>query len=288
MVTPDLVRRVLREVGQLSLLLVIIDEFDTIVDNDARQSMADTIKYLSDKSIPCTVIVVGVADDVETLIADHQSIERCLIQVRMPRMSRSELEAIVSKSLGQTGMMIDDEAQHEVSRIAKGLPHYAHLLGLHASTTAANEGYMCVKQSHVSAAVAIAIEAAQVSVQQAYRKATSTGRKNALFTQTLTACALAETDEFGYFAPYDVRLPLTCILKRPAKIENFSRHLHTFSQAESGPVLKKIDFRGHPRFRFVNALMQPFALMKGLADRVFTEADLKATKVDEHGQKRLF
>ena len=98
-VTPDIVCRVLTEIGSKALLVIIIDEFDCVHNESVRRLMANTIKSLSDRSVPATVVLIGVADDVDGLISEHQSIERCLVQVRMPRMSREELELIVNKGL---------------------------------------------------------------------------------------------------------------------------------------------------------------------------------------------
>jgi hypothetical protein len=78
------------------------------------------------------------------------------------------------------------------------------------------------------------------------------------------------------------------ILKKPARIEAFARHLHTFCGDDGGPILKRIVIKGHPQFRFINPLMQPFAVMKALADSLISEDDLKATRDPEDAQKRLF
>ncbi len=287
-VTMDVVRTTLTAIGDACVLVVVLDEFDTIGAADVRAAVADTIKYLSDRNAPCTIVVVGVADDVQGLIADHQSVERCLAQVWMPRMSRDELEEIIGKCLSHAGMRIDPAAVQEISRIAKGLPHYAHLLGLHSSIRALSDGALLVAGSHVNAALTIAIANAQQSIQQAYFRATESSQQTAQYHKVLTACAMAETNDLGYFSPGDVRDPLTIILKKPAKIEAFSRHLHAFCEEDSGPVLKRITVRGRPQFRFTNALMQPFAVMKGLAERIITEDDLHATRDKNDPQRRLF
>ncbi len=39
------------------------------------------------------VVIVGVADDVNELIGEHNSIKRALTQIRIPRMSNEELRA---------------------------------------------------------------------------------------------------------------------------------------------------------------------------------------------------
>ncbi len=285
--TMDVVRSTLTAIGELALVVVIIDEFDTIEDPDVKAGVADTLKYLSDRNSPCTVIVIGVADDVDDLIADHQSVERCLAQVRMPRMSRDELEGLVTKCLSRVEMTIESVANQEISRISKGLPHYAHLLGLHSALAAVERGSLSVTSKHVQTALKAAIEFAHQSIQQAYFRATESSQRTAKYREVLLACAMAETSDLGFFAPSDVRSPLTRILKKQAKIEAFSRHLHAFCEEESGPVLKRITVRGRPQFRFVNTLMQPFVVIKGLADRIITEEDLKATR-DQSEQGRFF
>jgi hypothetical protein len=52
------------------------------------------LKAPSDDGVNVTIVIVGVADDVNELIANHPSVQRCLAQVRMPRMMTNELEQI--------------------------------------------------------------------------------------------------------------------------------------------------------------------------------------------------
>jgi len=70
--------------------VIILDEFDRVHDEDSRVLMADTIKTLSDQLVSTTMVIVGVADDVNQLISSHASIDRNLVQVLMPRMSKSD------------------------------------------------------------------------------------------------------------------------------------------------------------------------------------------------------
>ena len=86
-ITPSDVQHILTILAQNAVLIVIIDELDRLHDKRTKQLFADTIKTLSDHSVPASLILVGVADTVEELIQQHQSIERALVQVRMPRMS---------------------------------------------------------------------------------------------------------------------------------------------------------------------------------------------------------
>ncbi len=286
--SPELARRLMEQLASLMVVVVIIDEFDRVSDVATRQTIADTIKFFSDRNVPATLVLIGVSDDVESLIAEHQSTERCIVQVRMRRMTRDEIETIVVGSLKAVGMSIETAALHEISRISMGLPHYAHLIGLYSARQAIQSGSKKIMQGHVGEAVDSAVQRAQVTIQNAYQKATISTKKNALYKQVLLACALAEPDEFGYFSPSAVKQPLRLILKRDYGVEAFARHLHTFCEPDHGPALRKADLSNRPRFRFDDPLMQPFVLMKGLRDRTITDADLRATRDKSDPQMRLF
>jgi hypothetical protein len=285
----ELARRMVSELADANMIVVlIIDEFDTVSSQETRQAIAETIKFFSDRDVPCTIVIIGVADDVDSLIAEHRSIERCVAQIRMRRMSRDEIEAIVITSLGKVGMRIDKAGLHEISRIAIGLPHYAHLLGLHSGRIALDDGSKCIAQQRVTAAARKATTKARVTIQTSYSKGTISTKRNALYKQVLLACALAETDDFGYFSPSDIRGPLEMILKKPYGVEAFARHLHAFCDPSRGPVLRKADLVNRPRFRFTNPLMQPFVLMKGLDENLISDDDLRAARDPNDPQGRLF
>ena len=97
--TPHDVRRGLQSLAGGRRVAVFIDEFDRLASNDDRLLFADTIKTLSDELPGATIVLVGVADDVEQLIAEHLSIERALVQIHMPRMSHAELAEVVSRGI---------------------------------------------------------------------------------------------------------------------------------------------------------------------------------------------
>jgi hypothetical protein len=48
--------------------LIIIDDFERIGDSKSRREFADFIKKLSDNNVPTTLIIVGIAENVEELI----------------------------------------------------------------------------------------------------------------------------------------------------------------------------------------------------------------------------
>jgi len=87
-------------------------------------------------------------------------------------------------------------------------------------------------------------------------------------TLLLLAAALAPVDDLGFFASGDVRKPLTLIMGRPYDIPGYSQHLDKFSSPERGNVLEKAGTQRKFRFRFRNPLLQPYVIMRGLADNM--------------------
>jgi Cdc6-like AAA superfamily ATPase len=244
--------------------IVIFDEIDRIQDQSTRAKLADTIKTLSDNSTQVTLILVGVGDSVDHLIQEHKSLERALVQIQLPRMSDNELFEIIDKALNCVDMRAGLSVKTRIAKLSQGLPHYTHLLGLHAAQNAVDQerDYLVLEDVHV--AVTEAVTHAQQTIQGAYLRATRSSQNN-LFQEVLLACALAERDDLGFFSAVDVRDPMSKIMKRPIQILQFARHLNSFCEEERGPVLHKIGEKRRQKFRFINPMLEPFVIMNGIS-----------------------
>jgi Cdc6-like AAA superfamily ATPase len=273
-ISPDVVRRQLDSWSKGSVLILIIDEFDR-VDDAYRTIFADTIKTLSDHAVAATVVLVGVADSVDQLISEHESVQRALVQIKMPRMSRDEIKEIVNKGLSRLEMTIDPIALDRVAVLAQGLPHYAHLLGLHATRAALEKLSLHIDSGTLDIAVKKAIDAAQQSIRSAWHKAIVSARKDNLFADVLLSCALARTDDMGTFAAQDVRTPMQLVTGKAYDIPAFAQHLNEFSDTKRGNILKKIGESRRFRYRFTSPLIPPFVIMRGFSDKKVTGEVLK-------------
>lgn len=285
-VTPNDVRKALEGVGQNGILYVIIDEFDKIANDHCRKMFADTIKLLSDRAVPATLLLIGVSDDVTGLIKDHGSIQRCLAQIHMPRMRREELEEIVKKGLMSVGMSADDTVLLEISGLSKGLPNYAHMLALYSGRHALDRKSLRVASEDVEFAVSDSMRQAQESIRTNYYKATYSVKKGTLYEPVLLACSMAESDEFGWFQPANVCEPLKKITGTHLSTDRFAVHLKGFCEDERGPILVRIGGEYRWKYRFKDPMMQPFVTMKGLASNTISKADLSLLQ-DPNGQKRM-
>lgn len=246
-------------------IIMIFDEFDTILDSIAKRLFAETIKALSDFAVPVTIVLVGIADSVNRLIAEHQSIERNLIQVRMPRMTPLELEEIlITNALEPLGIGIHNFAKNWIVRLSQGLPYYAHLIGLNSALIATSQLKRNIDEHHVALAISKAVEQTNHSIKNLYAMAISCTRRN-IFKQVLLACALAPANSLGDFAAVDVRLPLRKIMKDNSyDIDSFAPHLNAFS-TKRGPILIKSGTKKNFRYRFKEPVLQPYIIMDAVS-----------------------
>jgi hypothetical protein len=264
---PGELRRLLERWSQDDFEVVIVfDEFDRLPEEE-RVTFADTIKDLSDHSVYTTLILVGVASDVNDLFGEHESIDRCLEPIKMPIMSDGELKAILITALSSLKMSMGDDEIDLIVSLSQGFPHYTHLLGQESVFAAINEGSWHVTPSQVRAGIVSSLAKTDQKIRSLYHNASVGQRKGALFPQVLLACAVARVDDLGYFRPADVRDPLCKITGKEYDIPNFAQHLDKFANDESrGPILEKAGTTRRFKFKFLNPLLRPFVIMKGLTD----------------------
>jgi hypothetical protein len=163
-------------------------------------------------------------------------------------------------------MKANETALTRIALLARGLPYYAHLLGLYSARAAITEKSLTVNGVHVERAIHQALADAQQHIRNSYHKATSSPRPENLFEDVLLACALAPVDDMGTFAAQDVREPLRLITGKYYEIPSFAQHLSDLSSDKRGHVLHRIGTAHRYRYRFADSLLQPHVIMKGVAN----------------------
>ncbi len=262
--------------------IIVIDELDRIDDSATRVMLADTIKTLSDNAIKTTLILVGVADSVSDLIGEHQSIERAIKQVPMPRMSKAELLLIVDNGLSKCGgLSIVSAARERIADYSQGLPFYTHLLAREAALHAVRSDRTNIMMEDLDEAIKEAVNSQLETNLTLYNKAV-TAPRGIYFKPVLLACALAQKDEKGYFYATNVTEPLRGITGKNHKIPAFAQHLRDFSESR-GPILE----RDGRRYRFSKPLMGPYVILRGLADGVIKESQLSHPPVTSTEPEQL-
>lgn len=243
-------------------VLFIFDEFDSITDRDIKLRFADTIKALSDNSPNTTVLFVGVADSVNELIGSHLSIERCIKQIRLPRMSADELAEIIKNGLDKLRVEMKPNILLDIINFSQGFPHYTHLLSKYSAKTAIEGAVLEIHRDHFDIAIDEAIDNAQESIREAYQKAVITTRQQSMYDNVVLACALVKEDEHGTFRAKDLEKPLLGLTNQHTKLQAYIYHLGKLCQDERGAILQKVGVPGQYRYRFKNPLLKAYIRLK--------------------------
>lgn len=269
-IEPDHVVLELERFTPNQMPIVIIDEYDRIEEIDCRVLVTDLIKALTLCRNNPTIVLVGIAENIMQLVHDHSSIAgRNLVQVHMKRMSRPELRQIVTTRLRRIGMEITEDALWRVEYFSAGLPAYAHSLGKFAAFQAIKRQRITIDEGMVLEATHDCMSDVDYTIVEAYSRATERiYRKDNLFREVLAACALAETNDLGQFTAASIELPLSAIRGEPMKVSSFAFHLNEMSGPARGNVLQKSGARRTFKYQFTEAAMQPYVVMKSLADEV--------------------
>jgi len=247
-------------------IVIIIDECDRVpTTNNARRLMADTIKLFSDTNVNSTIILVGVAESINELFVEHQSIARNIAQVLVEPMDNAELAEIIQKGYTNSNLEYEEGLDYKIAALSQGYPHYAHLLGLWAGRRAVQAGHSKVTHLDLEQAIPSTLQNTAGGIIQEYEVAVDSSQPDNLFKDVLLACALADRDSRGRFGIKSLQEPLRKILNRPTiRAVAYQGHLAKFCEPHRGPVLKRTGNRRNYHWQFVNPQLIPYVKLDAL------------------------
>ncbi|AQR72324.1 ATP-binding protein [Sphingomonas sp. LM7] len=120
--------------------LLIIDEFDRVATERTRHEVATLLKLLTDMHSTVQIILVGIAGNVDGLLAAHPSLRRHLFAQQVAPIDREELAGLLRLCAQQAGLAFEEEALQSIVSAAIGSPYHARLFGMHAALIAEAEG----------------------------------------------------------------------------------------------------------------------------------------------------
>ncbi|MFJ7069769.1 ATP-binding protein [Streptomyces sp. NPDC101115] len=273
-VTPDDVRLAFKVLSLSAPVVVFLDEYDVIAQSPEGPLFANLIKILSDHGVGVTVVFVGVAEDVNKLIADHASVQRVLAEVSMPRMDAEEQIEIVKRGFSAAGMTADDDVYSWIPLLSQGMPAIVHQIGQQSGFAALKRNSYAVTSADVETAIKVVVEKNLESISTVYDSAVFSSKPGTLFKTVALACACAAADEKGFFSSPALRLPLKVITGKSYEIPAYSPHLNDFSK-DRGPLLVKVGAGKTIRYRFVSPLIKPYIVLRALKEGQITQEVLE-------------
>ena len=172
----------------------MIDELDVISDTE-KQKIAQLIKLLSDFGSSLTIFIVGIAETAAALIGGHPSVNRCLKEIKLGRMSKDELGEIIEKGEQHCNISFDTSVKRKIISLSSGYAYYTHLLALKAAEETIADERVVVTKEDLRNAMNKAANDAEGSLKATYDNATRSSRKQE-FKNIVIAAALCGDDEF--------------------------------------------------------------------------------------------
>lgn len=144
--------------GVTQRTLLIVDEFDRVASDRTRHEVATLLKLLTDMHAPVQVVLVGIAGNVDGLLAAHPSLRRHLFAQAVAPIAREELAALLQLCAAQAGLAFEEDALQAVVTAAIGSPYHARLFGMHAALSAEVDGRDRIRLGDAQKGLANALE----------------------------------------------------------------------------------------------------------------------------------
>ncbi|MFH0983040.1 MAG: ATP-binding protein [Planctomycetota bacterium] len=256
-----------RSVGPATLLrvlehrqgLVILDEYDRVRDQSTHVKLAETLKHFSDAAAETKIIVVGTAETLAELIGEHQSLTRCLAQIKLDRMTHDELAEIIRTGEEHIGVAFKEGIRKRIVDLADGFPFYVHLLCNYCAEEAGKvldetpAASVVVSEVEYRKALRKAIDTAESTLRESYLAAVITlKRKTEMYKCILWGLAYAEPLEVQV---RDLADNIGLLTGEKPKIASLNNYLGPLTKAEKRHVLARVR-QGY--YKFTNPLMRAY------------------------------
>ncbi len=133
-------------------VILFIDEYDRVTSDLFRNQLAELLKNLSDRGARVSIIILGVAQNLDQLLGYHPSIRRNVVGIPITRMSDEEVAQILKLGATPAHLTYAAEAEKDIIRKTAGSPYYTRLLALYSCRNAIEADESEVKLQHVKQA----------------------------------------------------------------------------------------------------------------------------------------
>jgi hypothetical protein len=142
-------------------VLIILDEYDRLENEQFRQYTAELIKNLSDRAAPVQLVIAGVSSNLHELIGYIPSIRRNVIGVPLPHLTSEETQALVGLGNSVAGVTFATDTVAMIHSLSNGSPYVTRLICHHASGIALDNGRTNVITDDIVASLDRMVEEAE-------------------------------------------------------------------------------------------------------------------------------
>uniref|UniRef100_A0A942Y9R6 ATP-binding protein n=1 Tax=Neobacillus citreus TaxID=2833578 RepID=A0A942Y9R6_9BACI len=238
--------------------LLVVDEADAIGNREDRRKLAELIKLLSDGGSAYKLMVVGIAETGSELTAAHPSVQRCLRETKLERMSDPELSEIVEAGSEKAGIRFSEKATNLIVALSAGYPHFTHLIALKCAERAVVEDRQMIELNNLQAALQLAVRDAEGTLKRSYDDSTRSGATT-MYRDIVGAAARIDTEEFSASA---LREQIEEVTGNPISQGSLNNYLQRLVTADGSSILQR---SAKGVYRFSDPRMKSYVRMSRAA-----------------------
>jgi Cdc6-like AAA superfamily ATPase len=238
-------------------VLIMIDEFDRLNDEDALRDMTELLKTTSDLSVRVSFVLIGVAESLDGLRQLHPSLQRTMVAIPLPLLPHDDIGALLEQGCKDLRLTISEDARRALVLLTQGSPYFAQLLSLHASDAAVRRNSRDLTLDDVEAAIELVIEETKHSFEPLMA---GLPRADSRWPDLLFAAASAECNGFGWFTAAAASASARqhgMFLPR-----DLTFGLSVLASAEGGAILKRRSMPEVDQFCFAHVNLRNYVLMR--------------------------
>ncbi|MHC9512092.1 nSTAND1 domain-containing NTPase [Kangiella sp. M94] len=175
--------------------IFLLDEID-VIKKEEKWKVAELVKQLSDEGSQLKFLIVGIAETSSELTHGHKSVQRCLKETPLKKLSNQEVEQIVLEGSKKLGLVFAQSAIRKIVKVSAGYAHFAHLLALKSSENAIAESRNEISLGHIQRATDDACGDAEGALRTTYNEAVRSSNTEE-FKKILIAASSIKEDEFN-------------------------------------------------------------------------------------------
>lgn len=218
-------------------ILLLIDEFDSIQSKDDKHKVAELLKLLSDSNSSFKIFVVGIAESAGELTVGHPSVQRCLKEIKLSKMSRRELVDIIKSGSERVGLNFTRDAKLRIATLSSGYPHFTHLIALKAVELAIVNEIKEIDIEEVNTAIERSISDCENSLRQSYEETVKSSSTMAVYRKVLYAIAICY-DEF--IRSKDIKYVFNLIFNEDITQQRLNQYLTKLVSNSNDKILRRL------------------------------------------------
>lgn len=261
----DVITEVMAEAGRS---IIVLDNFQNVRSRETRDLIAQLMEKLSDRAgdwegpdIKC--VVVGIAEDAESLLGESLSFLRRTVQIGVPRMPDDEIQALLSRGFGLLELDVHSNLMRQFTFYSDGFPFFAHLMGLYVSRAAIRAETQEINGSALNAALTEAAKSVSASYERRVQQACELGGEVQPRRQILRI--LAENTDRAWTSAA-VQALWAANVGRREDYAFMHAALSQLSTPDYGGILRRTGSKRRYIYQFADPHMRPYLRITRAAD----------------------